>query len=491
MPILSVKCHNYKIHKDLDIPFNGRSAIVMGDSGIGKWSLIEIILISLMMMDYPPNPLTDDAKEGWTELLHEHEGQEYKIFRKYKKVTSPDGSEKIVLDRWSVTDKNNGKHSLESVLTKIMGPAFKNKYFDYNEFFIKQKSTAGRFDYLMRSLGGDKVLENIAKYKKLFTERKTIGSQRNVEKTLYEQSGLSDPEIMDQQIALYQKPREFSEADQIRDEFLEKNLIDYSKLKEQILDLKAKGDRINTLQAETSALDVEIKELALKLKQLQESREAKISEEKQLTKVVKKANLSQLSEEITAKVAHNNEVKTDANKLYNDEIKAIGEFNTRFQIFHNTLPVIYRYEALEKEWQDLSTQMTSLKEENKKIFKESLPIPELTICEDENGDDMVCWNGRELAYENLSGGERIKLTAQIQRTINPGGFNFVVIPEAQSLGSKLKPLLDECAEFDIQAIVEMTDPAEQEIRIDFIEAGSPEGDQPAPKATRKKRVKKA
>ncbi|HTB30809.1 MAG TPA: hypothetical protein VK808_02215, partial [Bacteroidia bacterium] len=57
---------------------------------------------------------------------------------------------------------------------------------------------------------------------------------------------------------------------------------------------------------------------------------------------------------------------------------------------------------------------------------------------------------------------------QIQRAINPAGINLIVVPEAQSLGSGMDEIIEECNSLGVQYIMEVTE-RKQPFKIKFEE----------------------
>jgi hypothetical protein len=163
----------------------------------------------------------------------------------------------------------------------------------------------------------------------------------------------------------------------------------------------------------------------------------------------------------------NEEIEKKANEAYDEAMGNITLFNTKRNSFLSTVNAFRKWQELDAEWKEVDQKIKDLREANKEIFKNKLPIPELTIDEI-GGKETVLYKGREFNWDNLSKGETIKITTQIQNAINPNGDNFIIIPEAQSLGSALDEIIKECDKYHMQALIEYTE-RNEEFKMVFVD----------------------
>src|SRR4051812_37161383 len=129
MSVTKITAKNFKKLEDFSFSPNGKSIFVVGDSGEGKSTLLRIILSSLMLEDFPADPLTTGKKSGFVETEHDVDGMKYTVKRSF----TDDRTKKT---RFTVVDQNGGKYSLSEVLEKIYGKAFTSSNFDYYQFFF-------------------------------------------------------------------------------------------------------------------------------------------------------------------------------------------------------------------------------------------------------------------------------------------------------------------------------------------------------------------
>ena len=462
MSVIEVKVKNLKALKgEHTLSPDGKSFVVIGDMAQGKSTILNIIAAHMMQEDYPNFPLSEGENEGFTETVHLIDGIKYTISRKFKR--KEDGS--VQIDRFSVKSDKGGKYSLTDFLKNILSDSFtNNSKFDYSKFFFECKSSEARYKYLIDSIGGEEVYKNNQKIKDLENERAATGQQRSTQKTIWEQEGIFSPETAERDIEYYANEKTAEEAIKIKNEALSKRT--------EILSTAVIYNTVKETNNKHRQLSAKKNEIEFKIDQLRQQLHAATIElednEKELSQVVFSPERElELKAKIDSAESDNALIEKEANEKFNEAMSDITLFNTKRQNFQNTITAFRLWEKFDQEWNNTNAEIQLIRENSKTLFKNKLPIPELSIG-DVNGKETVLYNGREFSWDNLSKGETIKITAQIQNAINPNGDNFIIIPEAQSLGSQIDEIIKECENFGMQAIIEYTERGE-EFRMEFVE----------------------
>lgn len=479
--ILRIKATNYKMHRKLHVDPNGRSFVLLGDRETGKSTFLEIIEESVGLVPFAPNPLSEGAEAGSMEVTHDWGADGIYTFR--RRFT------KNGLLRFEVLDGNDRllKEGMETVVQRIFGRAFFNSYFDYKKYFYECKSTAARYEYVLKSIGGEPVLANKLTIKEKTAKRNQIGGQRITHAGLLSES-IIDPDTMEQDIEKYKNEKS------IQDIY---NDDEYLKLKEQLGDLDnaqeeyelvaTANEAVLKIEVRNQFIDLEIVELQGKIKALQQEKKDNAKFIKDNPKDVAYENELLIIAESAADTRE--VIKRDMEAALERAGTELNQFNRNKNKFDTDMRYLKIYKDLDTQWNKLDTEITDLENENDRLFREQLNIPEISIGEDES-IQYLCSDGikREMCFPNVSKGRSIQITAQIQRVLNPKGNNFIIIPEGQSLGSGLDEIKEECDKFGIQYIVEMTE-RKQDFQIVFEESqkvGKPE----SPKEKKVSTVKK-
>jgi hypothetical protein len=448
--IVEAKVKNYKALKgEHTFPINGKSVVIIGDTAKGKSSLLEMIDAHVAQVSYPKNPLTDGQQEGYTETVHEIDGVKYTISRTFKR--QEDGS--VKLSRFMVKSSSGGRYSQEEFLKTHLPAALNGGKFEYAKFFFEQRSPEARYKYLIDSIGGDQVTANNAKIPALEGERAAIGQQRSVQQTLWEQEGIFTPESAERDIEYYKDPKTNEAAIAAKKQLLDTRTeilgtaVEYNAVKDK-----------NSIHRDLQNKNTQHKErIELLKQQLKAEKQLLAANEEHLSlNPLNEALEKELKGKIDNAKTVNEEIEKKANEAYDEAMGNITLFNTKRNSFLSTVNAFRKWQELDAEWKEVDQKIKDLREANKEIFKNKLPIPELTIGEI-GGKETVLYKGREFNWDNLSKGETIKITTQIQNAINPNGDNFIIIPEAQSLGSALDEIIKECDKYHMQALIEYTE----------------------------------
>lgn len=464
MSLLTVEAKNFLIHKHLKIDLNKESCIVIGDSGKGKSTLSKLILSHIAQVPYPPNPLSDGETEGFTRTTHQGpNGKVYTVTRKY--VRGEDGS--VLLDRFDVRGPGGKEKSLEKLMDDVFNGIFTAGRFDWNTYFNKKKGPVERYNYFIDAIGDLTIAKNFEKIEEIETQRAEIGNKRDNKKALWDQVSTSDDEeAMAKEVEYYSQERTVTEADIAKAECLKKKkpLDQYGKKIDTHADAIQKVNKIEKSVAERQD-DIKNAEAQIEiLRQIIENDKAEIAKlsasKKELRKnILNDKQLEKMEKDIIKIEAANNIIDREADAIYNTTLNEIIDFGAKKAVFFNGLQAFQEWIELEKQWNEKDAKIKDLKAHNEKLLTERLPLPDLQIGI-KNKKPIVLYKGRELD-DSFSTGEQIEIALAIQIALNPIGDNFIVIPNAQDLGSKLREVQAACKKYNIQYLVEMTKPDEE------------------------------
>ena len=453
--LLFVKAKNFRNHAELNVQVDGKSILLIGDSGEGKSNFAEIIRAGVGLDPFPKNALKEGETEGEVEV-----GQidEHGLVITTRRTFTEHG----ISDRYKITDNHGGKYDLKSAVSKLLSPVYISRFFDWDKFFNKTKGPAERTEYILKRIPDERIPKNVSKIAVDVKEREIVGRQRKIQEAALDENGMNgmDPEILEKQIESYLEEKDPHEIAKVeRDQFLHINRINVEAVqitKELYEDIVRKQEMnanaialkearikeitelVKTLNAEKKTLNANIKIMQNQIADLDPNAKYAVIEHEKIIKEAIEANI---------------ETEKEAEQLFEDKIREVIEWNNQKRAFFTGLDRLSEFNRLDKEYEDLTDGITKMREENLEIFKASLPLPELSLSE----DNVILYNGREFSLDNISTGESIKIAVEIQRALNPGGTNLVMVPHAESLGSKLDEVLKLCKEFNIQCIVEMTE----------------------------------
>lgn len=459
MSLLTVEATNFLIFKKIKVDLNKESILVIGDSGKGKTTFSRIIRCHMGIEEYPANPLPDDEDSGSTKTTHQApDGRVFEVSRKY--VREEDGS--VKLDRFEVRGPAGKEKSLKYVMDTVFQGAFTGGRFDYSTYFNKTKGQVERYKYFVDAIGGVAIDENLNKIEEAEIYRAPIGRAKDTQKALFDQAGIpADHKEAEEKLAYFQKKLTVEDAATAKAELLltkkptEEHQATYEKHVNAVELSETYKQNIISLDAQILKLQEEKAEQ----EKLQKANKKDIKPEKELIAILKDAEKIQTDNKI---------IDTQAEELYQTKITEIVDFNSAKTTFYNGLKAFQEWQRLEGEWKKLDQDIKDLKTENEETLKKLLPLPELSIGE-RNKKPIVLYKGREFSDEYLSTGEQIQITAAIQMALNPKGDNFIIIPNAQDLGSKLKEVQKACKKFNVQYLVEMTK-EDEEFRVEVIDS---------------------
>lgn len=463
--------HNFQIIKDLTIDLNGESMIVLGESGIGKSTLSKMILAHMDQIKYPTNPLSDGQDEGFTHSEHiGHDGKLYTVVRKFKR----DKNGVVDSGRFDVRAPDGVKRSLEYIMAKVFNGVFTNAKFDYNTYFNKKASDVSRYQYMRDAIGGSQIDENKNQIDKWEKERGPIGTQRDAKKLLW--ANINTDTIVED-TEKFMQAKTADSANQVKIEYL-KQVQDVSVHDKKLEVSRLATNEIYNIDTKVDSVNSEKNDILEEINRLQDLLLVKDEEIAALVvkrgieskKVLSTKAFTDLQKKVQTITAKNDKIIKDADVVYQKALDEVVQFGIDKAAFMNGINALDEWEVLDAKWNELDTNISDKRKENHELFTSLLPLPELSIGTNNKGDYIVLYNGREFSSDNLSTGEQIEITARIQLSLNPSGGNFIVIPNANSLGSKLKEIKASCEKFKVQYLVEMTVP-EAEFTVEVIEAG--------------------
>jgi len=477
MKIVSIELKNYKIHKDFKFDFNGKSAMLIGDKAVGKSTLINFILQYLGLKDFDTKSLSEGEESGSGALKVEVGGNEYTITRP---LVGPDKK-----SRFKITSNAGSFDSMEAFYKAVMGGLFTERYFNYNEYFFQLKSPAARVKYFADVIGDPRIEANKDFIKNLKEGRKLVGSQRDFQEVIKKQSGLDelDSDTLQANSIYYKNARDIAEAKEVKEVFLKNNLIDIKQLEFEKQHVQRDSELLINHSKQIYDNNIRIEELKAELAALEENN-ALVKHAFDMIDPTSTEKLEVINQQLESADSKNNAFKEKADDLYEDEIKVITDFNEKRSAFIRGIQSFKEFKRLDTIYNEQSDLIKEKEIENKKIFKESLPIPEISYEMNEDGSELIMYNGREFNFDNLSGGESIQIATKIQRALNPDKSNFILIQNAGLLGSGIDEILKEAKKFKTQVIMEVTE-RDEPLSIEFVE------DSPKTILSRKSKATKA
>lgn len=476
--LVYVTLRNYRKHAKLDMQFDGKSYILVGDTGEGKSSVLEALKVAHKFVPFPKDALKDGAKEGALEVGLMIKGEPYKV------ICDFDESGR---GRWRVRSEGRGSFSLEEVLKQLfVGLATKGlngAYFDYSQYFYECKSPAARFEYLMDCILGEVYDQNKKLVASLEKERGMVGTKRSLVQARVLNSEITE-ENFKELATLYNKPRTNDEAIAKRDQDKAARLTDISASQEELL--RVKRDNLSFKNREQRIKDRRIREeeIQAQIKLLEEQLRAVAEERQELEDTNKKYPQDiqrevELTEFIDKTIEDNKAIEQEIQDEYERTRTANEAFNIKQAAFRSDSQNYQEAQLLDKQWKELDADIKNVRLNNIAALKKQLDIEGLEIKEIEKREkgeikieQHVFFEGRELNIENISKGESIKVATKIQEALNPAGFRLILLPEAQSLGSALPEIVEEAHKQGYQIIAEFTEPhreLEAVIVEDFID----------------------
>jgi hypothetical protein len=327
----------------------------------------------------------------------------------------------------------------------------------------------------MQCCVGEQYFANQKRIKELVKRRHSIGAQKKLIEGRLEGIEITK-ENYDELIELYKEPKDKTEAERKKIETLQRERIDVAKLAKEVAEVKEGNQKYYDTEAANDELQTEINDITKQIKALEKQRAEKEAAMQLNLQWMKRNPMDrQREKELVAKLETVNEtnrqIEEQANRAYDEAVEIVNTFNVNRSKFFSAKQDYDVFVDLEKEWSELDSQVEAIKEQNVELFKEKVPLPGLEIKEikkeakgkkevaeeDEEITYELWYNGMELNRENVSKGETVRITAQIQKALNPNSLRILLIPEGQSMGSDLDEVLEEAHKEGYQTIVEITE----------------------------------
>lgn len=382
MSIQKVIIKNFKLIKDLDQDFQGKSLFIIGDNGIGKSTFLQAIQIALGSKNIPPLPITHGEDSAYVEVITGENGEQYKFTAKFKpgakpiiEVTTPDGAR----------DKN------KTVIGNIVGQID----FDLIGFVDGAKTAEGRKKQvaLFQSFCDPDIIEELRKIALKIAnheeERTEIGQHVKSNQGFIDEAGIT--------------PGDFVKyADKMDHDILQTDYNDAIALNKKIDD-----------QAELSTA--------------RKQRELEI--ERQIDRLQKEATGIVDTEKRYVEWAKEN-TTVDTEPL-NDKMKEAIDHNE----MHAKVAVFKGKEEKVKSLKEEYGEKTALIESEREAYDNAVkdmgtPVEGLTFDQ-----DQLYYNGNPLDSNTLSTSEMMHLGIQIRIAKDPG-IKVLFIERGESIGEQ-------------------------------------------------------
>lgn len=410
--ILTAKIAEFKCLKDFELDTQGgKNILLIGENGIGKSSIMQIIQIALgRKTDIPPNAT------GEGEIVTDKDGKKFTF-----KVVFKDNKPVV-----TVTSEDGMRDTRKSAIAAIVGPMD----FDIEEFIFLSRTEAGRkkqveiFKGFLSQEDRDFFAKMEAHIEVNEDERLTLG--RDV-KTL---KGKVDSS----------KFKAESDEDLAKHAF-----IDTKKIMEE-LDLKQKAnekrkeveDRLVQRTQEAEKIEKQMEELVAKLADLQK-------------KNIDATNWLDLN-------PHNDVASLQTT------LASAGESNATYQEVQTFKADRAKLILWEEEYGEFGVKINTAREEVARTIKEMcVPVQGLSF------DDLgLIYNGIAVHPDSLSESEQMELGIRMKIAENPEAPLF--LERTESYGEKRwQAILDLCTKNNIQIIGEQVMRGKEELVIEIIQ----------------------
>lgn len=447
--VVSIKLVNYKQHKNFTFHPDKKSFFLIADSGQGKTVIIDAIRVSLGLGTFDQDALSAGEETGLLSVTHDFgDGHLYTVSRRLSK------SAKKGSLRFEIRDENGGEHVLDKLLKRVLGIAYAMQ-FDYNKYFYECKSTEARTEHLIQVVAGDRGLLNLRSIRARIKDRHAIGGKMETYSSLLESAKLNADTL--------EEDKEKYDAPKSDEHYIE--YAPYKEAKEQLIDqaqLEQDLSMVVDININYAMKAIELDDCEKEIADLQQKLKDAKEKQKDIKKYLREnANdipyQLDLETELASAETQNARVQPIVDKELQNAKEYVMLFNQRRHEFMTGLGYLKEFLELKEQWDTIQASIDELENENLKIFKERIPVERISF---QNDTVMyLCNDGllRELCFPNISKGESIGIAVQIQRALNPNGNNLVIIPEAQSMGSALDEVVEECHKYGVQYIAEVTE----------------------------------
>lgn len=419
MKTQTVIINQFKSLKDKELNFNGNHVLLMGDNGVGKSTVQQLIEIALgKQSNVPPNAT------GSGEVVFDKDGNEIRVKVKFK-----DGKPVLDVRGNGISISNN-----KSAIAQLFGA----NDFDIDEFVNLSKTQAGRkqqVEVFKNTFLPEEVKQELAKHeanvKNAFTERAELNKDiKKIEgaMALHPLNNLPDFELT-----------KFVETD------------------------------TNEVMAQLKAAN-EHNEKISKVEAGMRDREAKIADKKSAISALQ-AQIDALNLEIEAaniEIERGNKY-LDTNKkqdtaIFEKSISDAAENNTKYQQAQALLKERKNFETYKEEAGELTAKIESSREAIANAIREmDGPIDELGF-----DDEQLIYKGIPVHPDSLSKSEIMELGVRLKIAENPD-LGILLIKEGESLGTDRIGVIKELADQNgWQIIMEQVERGVKELHFEIM-----------------------
>lgn len=409
--ILTAKIAEFKCLKDFELDTQGgKNILLIGENGIGKSSIMQIIQIAIgRKTDIPPNAT------GEGEIVIDKDGKQFTFQVKFK-----DGKPVV-----TVTSPEGMRDTRKSAIAGIVGPID----FDIEEFISLSRSEAGRkkqveiFKGFLSQEDRDFFSKMEAHVKVNEDERLALGRDVKTLKGKVESSKFKVES--DESLATFA----FTDTKKIMEELDQKQKANEKR--------KEVEDRLVQRTLEAEKIEKQMEELVAKLGILQE-------------KNIEASNWLEQN------------LQNDVASLQTT-LASAGEANATYQEVQTFKADRAKLTLWETEYGEYGAKINTAREEVARTIKE-MCVPVQGLSFDDFG---LVYNGVAVHPDSLSESEQMELGVRLKIAENPEAPLF--LERTESYGAKRwQAILDLCAKNNIQIIGEQVMRGKEELVVEII-----------------------
>lgn len=414
MKIQQVKIKHFKVVEDFEYDFQGANVLLVGDNGVGKSSVMQMIEIALgKNTNIPPNAT------GEGEVIADKDGNKYTFTVKFK-----DGKPLV-----TVTAPNGLRDNRKSAVAALVGAID----FDIDEFVKLSDSVAGRKKQveIYKSLLPADLVEEISKLEvstqAYYDDRTEINRKAKTLEGFIKESPLfgKDLDVTPTDVSA------LNEQIQKANAFNEKITGVAARVEERKRKAAANAERIEILKKEILALTEE--------------------------------NDGLLNDNTAAEKWLSENQRIDTTDLYN-QVNEAAESNRTVELARQQREKIKLLEDL----QNQAGEMTALIESNRQAISDAIKDMAVPVEGLSFDADQLIYNGVPVSTASLANSEIMHLGAKMKIAQNHN-FGVLLLERTESIGAaRWKEILAMAKQHDWQIIGEKVERGTQELKIEFI-----------------------
>jgi len=417
-----VRIKDFKVLKNFDADFEGKSVFLMADNGRGKSSLMQAIQIALGNSDAIPPNMTG---EGVVEVTKD--GEPYSFSFKTKKDGKPE---------LTVILPNGMKENKKGIIGGIVG----SLEFDIDAFVKMSESTAGRkkqveeFKKLLPKefIDGIKAFE--VKAKNIYDDRTEIGRKMTTLEGFIKESKLFGDDLKAKPVDVTSLSADLDKANTHNNKLKEVA----SRFEERAKAIQGKLDKIDAVKKQIEELKAEVAELE------------RVCETEQTTQKLAEAHLAKTKPIDTTPLVH--------------AINSASEINVKAAQAEEHNKKLSQYNVFKEEYEELTVQY----EVNKQAISDAIkdfdsPVEGLTF-----DDEQLLYNGVPVSINSLSTSEIMELGIKMFFASNKE-CGLMFIENSNLIGAeRFKYILDYAKKYDLQLFFEEVIRGQDELEIKFV-----------------------